>query len=213
MPRREKKYHYLYKTTNLKNGKFYVGIHSTDNLEDGYLGSGKYLWNSIYKYGKEHFEREILELFETREKLFEREKNLVNEDFIKDPMCMNLRIGGEGGLAVNNDGWLNARKKLDELRNNKTWVEFYSKQISESRIKSYKNGTNVFTPLNWTGLKHKEETIKKMQKSKIGHGIGEKNSQFGTCWISKESINKKIKIEELSLYLSSGWIKGRKMGK
>src|ERR1035437_5778621 len=98
MPRRQKKYHYLYKTTNLINNKFYVGMHSSDDLEDGYLGSGKYLRNSINKHGKENFKREILELFENRKTLKEKEKEIVNEEFIKDPLCMNLRIGGEGGF-------------------------------------------------------------------------------------------------------------------
>ena len=49
------KYHFLYKTTNLINGKYYYGMHSTYKLNDGYLGSGKILRYSIRKYGKENF--------------------------------------------------------------------------------------------------------------------------------------------------------------
>jgi len=43
MPRKQKKYHYIYKTTNILNYKFYIGMHSTDDLDDGYVGSGKRL--------------------------------------------------------------------------------------------------------------------------------------------------------------------------
>src|ERR1035441_3781374 len=97
MARKQKKWHYIYKTTNLVNSKFYIGMHSTDNLEDEYIGSGKYLWNSIRKHGRENFKIEFLEFFENRENLKAREKVLVNENLLKDPMCMNLVIGGEGG--------------------------------------------------------------------------------------------------------------------
>ena len=53
MARKEKKYHFIYKTTNLLTGRYYIGMHSTDNLEDGYLGSGKRLRHSVNKYGKD----------------------------------------------------------------------------------------------------------------------------------------------------------------
>lgn len=61
MSRKQKKYHYIYKTTCLMTCKFYVGMHSTDNLEDGYLGSGKILGYSLNKYGRENHIKEILE--------------------------------------------------------------------------------------------------------------------------------------------------------
>lgn len=35
-----RKYHYIYKITRNQDGKFYVGMHSTDDLDDGYFGSG-----------------------------------------------------------------------------------------------------------------------------------------------------------------------------
>jgi len=61
----EKKFNYVYITTNLINGKQYVGDHSCDNLKkDNYLGSGKpYFQNAINKYGLKNFKKEILEFF------------------------------------------------------------------------------------------------------------------------------------------------------
>ena len=52
-----------------------------------------------------------------------------------------------------------------------------------------------------------------MRDSAIGKHIGEKNSQFGTCWVMNTLESKKIRKEELNIYLSNGYVIGRKMSK
>ena len=52
-----------------------------------------------------------------------------------------------------------------------------------------------------------------MSLQRKGSGKGEKNSQFGTCWIYSEDnkSNLKININKLDNYLLNGWKKGRKI--
>ena len=90
-------YYFVYKTTNLKNYKIYIGCHSTDNLDDGYLGSEKYLKRAVKKYGKENFKREILKFFNNEKEMYDYEREIVNEDFIKDKNNYNASLGGGGG--------------------------------------------------------------------------------------------------------------------
>ena len=67
----------------------------------------------------------------------------------------------------------------------------------------------------WSGRKHSDKTKDKMKQTYkiINHQQGEKNSQYGTCWVMKDGISKKIKKDELETYISLGWIKGRKCKK
>ena len=44
-----KKYYYFYKITNLINDHYYYGIHSTNDLDDNYMGSGTRLWKAYEK--------------------------------------------------------------------------------------------------------------------------------------------------------------------
>jgi group I intron endonuclease len=210
MTRKEKKYHFIYKTTNLKNGKFYVGMHATNNLNDGYLGSGKRLRRSIRKYGTENFKLEILEFLPNRISLIEREKELVNADLLKDPMCMNLMQGGKGGfISEEQQRWRSicAAIASDMRRKNDLQLHIKMCSISSNNLKlSHKFGKIKYD--TFRGKSHSEETKIKIGEANSLKQKGEANSQFGTCWINNGTKNKKIKKTEK---LPKGWKFGRKI--
>ena len=126
MPRKEKLIHYLYKTTCKVTGRYYIGMHSTSNIDDGYIGSGKILRYSIRKHGEETHEKEILEFFDSRELLVEAEKLAITPDMLVDDMCMNLKGGGNGGFiseehqrklsVAGNDAFKNKLKNDKKIR-------------------------------------------------------------------------------------------------
>lgn len=93
----------LYKTTNKVNGKYYIGIHRTDNIDDGYMGSGKLLRAAIKKYGIENFEREIIKYCNSLEELVDEERSIVNEQFVLDKSTYNMELGGAGGKIWNQE--------------------------------------------------------------------------------------------------------------
>jgi group I intron endonuclease len=208
----QKKYHYIYKTTNLINGKFYVGMHSTNNLKDGYLGSGKKLRYSIRKYGTENFKIEYLEFFDNRIDLANREKELVTEDLLKDPMCMNLKSGGDGGCAgeaamkwskagIAKRKWLfenepNFRKEVNQATSIRTKILWENGKFDLHFNNKY-----------WVGKSHREDSKRKIGEANKLKQSGSANSQFGTCWITNGTENKKIKKTEK---LPEGWEFGRK---
>ena len=86
--------HILYETVNLINGKKYIGIHSTNDEDDGYLGSGSALKDSINKYGKENFSRKIIKTFDSRKELIEAEKDLVDHSVVNSDQYYNISLGG-----------------------------------------------------------------------------------------------------------------------
>ncbi len=254
MEHKRKKYHYLYKTTNLMNNKYYYGIHSTNNLEDGYLGSGKRLRYSIRKYGKDNFKKEILSYYNSREELSNAEKTIITKDILQDKYCMNIIYGGEewntiGMTAVKDKNGNTFKVFCDDPRylsgelvgitkgtvsvkdkdGNTFKVSIFDEKylsgelvgISKNTItvKDKNNNTSVVDKNDsrylsgelvgiWKNKKHSIDSINKMKETKKGTGLGELNSQFGTKWINKNNINKKIKKEELDQYLSDGWFKG-----
>lgn len=87
-------HHLLYKTTNKINGHIYIGVHSTHNENDGYLGSGLDLKEAITRYGRDNFFKEIIGRYPNREDLLYAERNIVNKDFVERPDTYNRVLGG-----------------------------------------------------------------------------------------------------------------------
>lgn len=220
--------HYLYKVTNLLNDHFYIGMHSTNDPNDDYLGSGKRIRAEVRKYGRENFKKEILEEHPSRLALFDREAEIVNDKLLANPLCLNLKNGGEGGWdIVNNNSKLQREKAIrgNEVQKQKRIDDpaWFARKIAKQRatqIHQYESG--VRKP-GWMCTDGLNEMTKRAQSDKAclkrqqtfterKHQQGEKNSQFGTCWITDGVKAIKIPKNKLDEYLSLGYVRGRKRG-
>jgi hypothetical protein len=218
MARKPYKYHYIYKTTCSVTGRYYIGMHSTFNLEDGYIGSGKRLWRSINKHGRNQHNTVILEFLENRQALKNRESQLITEDLLKDSMCMNLKVGGEGGFANKEHqvkcSSLGNQRFQEKLRNDPDFYKEVCKKRSDSNKKAHKLGIHKNWKTNnvsWVGKHHTAETKKKIQEAVKGKQVGSNNSQFGTKWmVHLENGAIKVSANDVSSYLSLGYVFGRK---
>lgn len=132
----------IYKTTNLINGKIYVGKHCQEICPvafDGYLGSGLLISRAIKKYGKEKFERITLESFSTEKEAIQR------EDFWIDKFkSYDKNIGyniSKGGFGVSSEFMIEKwkepgyRDRLLEIFNG----EKYKNDISIRQTKKWEN--------------------------------------------------------------------------
>lgn len=215
-------YYTVYKITNQINGKIYIGMHQTKDLEDGYMGSGTYLKRAKQKYGIENFTKEILFIFDTYEDMAEKERELVNEEFVSEDTNYNQVVGGGNGYYWINKFGLNTyegkaakdRAKLIELATPKriellnTDEDFrrnYSKSVSTGVKRYYENNES-----HWSGRKHSDETKRKISLANKKSQAGKKNSQFGTMWITNGTESKKV---DMTSPIPNGWVKGRKMKK
>jgi group I intron endonuclease len=156
----EKKHNYFYKITNLINGKYYYGIHSTDNLNDGYKGNGTLLKLAKKKYGIKNFIKEIIADYPTRKEASEHEKMVVTMDLVLDENCYNMKLGG-----LNE----NTYKHTDETKN-KLRVSRIGKNLSKDTLDKI-SGENHHS----FGKVISPDTKLKMSLAKRG----EKNHNFG----------------------------------
>jgi len=202
----------IYKITNILNGKYYIGKHQTENLDDGYMGSGKLICRSVKKHGKENFKKEILFIFDNEEEMNVKEAEIV----VVSEETYNLCEGGKGGFGYLNSNKLNLYGKNGNAGYGKENLIHYGifwenaneeekkirkKKISESLKQAYKNG--LIPP--FSNKKH-TKTTKQLMSQKAKMRTGSKNSQYGTFWITNGILNKKSKV---NISIPAGWYKGR----
>lgn len=204
-------YYIIYKTTNLINGKFYIGSHKTIDPNDNYMGSGKLLQRAITKYGLDNFKKEVLFVFDNPEDMFAKEAEIVNEDFLSEENTYNLKVGGFGGFDyLNSSKYYNSthtKSHLDMMVEKRKLKHpngtFYGKSLSEEsrlKISLKKMGRKTFA-----GKTHSDETKAKISSANKTM-TGDRNSQFGTIWITDGIKSKKIKKED---QIPPGWSRGR----
>lgn len=176
---------YLYKITNRVNDKIYIGIHKTKNLEDGYFGSGKLLNYAIKKYGKENFNIQILEMFDTEEAMVNREIEIVNEAFINRPDVYNIMVGGRFGDAKKNGLSFSGQKHTDAT---KRILSEKMKEFKHSDATKEKMRQNSFARKNpdahkaQVTLANKNKPKSDEHKKKIRASlIGKKYGKMGTA--------------------------------
>jgi len=130
---------------------------------------------------------------------------------------MNLRKGGSGGFDyINREGladYANAARVSHSSQSHRDPQHY--KMMSEARanqIREHGVEPDVSAKISaaskrtWTGRKHRADTKAKMA---LVNRAGDKNSQFGTRWVTDGERAIKIKQNDLTSYVLIGWRRGR----
>lgn len=160
-------YGFVYETTNLKNGKKYIGQKKFTKGYENYLGSGKYLKPDIKKCGKENFKRDILAIAKTQELLNDLENHFIAvNDAVKSDNYYNKANRGQHGNVFANkteEEMKEIKKKMSESLKGK-------KHTDEAKEKISRASSGANHPM--FGKKHTDEAKEKMSESLKGKFSG-----------------------------------------
>lgn len=210
----------VYITTNLLNGKQYVGSHKVLNhKKDRYLGSGILISQSVKKYGKENFKREILEKCQTIKEARLLEKYYIEKYNSIIPNGYN--ISPNGGIMLFEGHTSESKIKISKSIKGKSYEEIYGMDADLMKEKRKKERIGMKFSKEWKknlSESHKGYKQSKEQKRKIGEfqknkqvsietGIKISQSKKGLKAIHNKNSgkNKFIRISELDNYLSNNW--------
>lgn len=206
-------YYLVYQITNKINNKIYIGVHKTNNIDDGYMGSGKLIIRAIKKYGIENFSKTILFEAVSSEEMFQKELELVE----LGPHSYNLKKGGSGGFDyINSNGKQRIYGRKGYEIKLKLLTAKYGEKVNDYFSEKAKQANKILRekrPNHMNEMSEKAKSDEAREKKlnsfkKIKHQQGSKNSQFGKMWITNGSVNKKIKKDDP---IPDGWMKGRKI--
>jgi group I intron endonuclease len=225
--------HLIYLSTNLINGKQYIGDHSTNNINDSYLGSGVLIKKSIKKYGRQNFRKEIIKIFETKREAFDAQEKYILKYNTLTPNGYNISIkGGHQEKKSLSPETLEkirlslAGKKLnltEEQRKRRREIQRGKKHSEETKNKirlknlgkKVSEGSKEKNRQHHLGKKLSAKSKEKISQSLIGNTrtLGHKNSKEQNEKISQSLMgkNKGRKMsEEFKLKIKKSWEKRRK---
>ena len=189
-------FHYVYEITNNINGRKYIGKHSTNDMNDGYMGSGIAIKQAIKKYGSKNFYKKIIKSFETSEEAFKFEKEIIEQlDCVNNYKYYNMSDGGIGGV-----GTLSGKTELEK-------VEIYNRMKNTLKGKMAGEKNPMYGKVSaMKGKKHTKEAREKMSKSLKGKPFSKEHRKN----ISKSRIG--MKVNEETKKKISNTLKGKMAG-
>jgi hypothetical protein len=175
------------------------------NPNDSYLGSGFCLVDAIRKYGKENFKKEVLFIFDNREEMLAKERELVVVD--RDTTYNLIPGGGDTWKPEDRERILEICRETGREANKRIRKRYhedssFKEKMDQATLLNLKKATSAaMSP---------ESRLKRLSSFKeIEHAQGEKNSQYGTCWVTRDDHDLKVKRENLEAYLNDGYALGR----
>lgn len=219
-------YYIIYQTTNVITNMKYIGCHMTENVEDGYMGSGVRLKRAIKKYGKENFQTKILCFCENIEDMIEKESQFVNSDWVERSDTYNLQTGGLSYGILSEESKKKISKSVSEahvnglydyskLKGKKSWCKGKTGIFSENALKSMSEKRKGVIPHNkgkktgnpsWNSGKEMGP-MKEEQKHRISKTLKEKYAKEDHHLKGKSAHNKGKKTGKPS------WNSGLKLEK
>jgi hypothetical protein len=211
-------YHFTYLTINTVNNKFYLGKHTTKDLNDGYIGSGIAFLNAVKKHGYLNFQHYRLQFFNTAQDAYVAEALLITEDVIKKykdelKVCYNLKTGGGSGGILSEESKAKISKAIKETWSRPEVKEKQSKAQKELHARpEYKEKISKVRKDAFAKPEYKAKMSKALKEAMNRPEIKEKISK-----VRKESKAKKemiyqstgekktIHINDMLSHLKASW--------
>lgn len=164
-------YGYVYKTTNLINGKIYVGQKKSDKFVPTYFGSGTLIRRALKKYGESNFDVCIIEKCYSRDELNKKEIYWIKE--LKSQygfgIGYNITPGGEFGDTFTHLPEEEKEKKRELHRKNNILPEWTEERKKRHRERySGKNNPAYGKPSVWRGKTIPDSAKEKLRKINLG---------------------------------------------
>lgn len=229
-----RRHNIIYKITNKINDKFYVGVHKTNYIDDGYMGSGKLISRAIKKYGKENFIKEILYDFDTYQKALDKESEIVDKLFLEQNNTYNLQVGGKWTYSRRHDDrakqllsehmksrWENNREGMMNIiqstercgkisKHLKEWIK-NNPEKHKARMDKINHDPEKIRKMADThrGMKRSDESKKRMSESKNEY-IKKYGCEFigkGMIYIHNPTTDERKRVKK-DYIIPEGWIRG-----